>query len=74
MTLLARTGLVLSLFAGLFGATVAVAGTSEEDKAQDSAVVLRELVRIPEKGIPPRLLEQAYAIAVIPDVLKVGFV
>ena len=72
MTLLTRTGLFL--LAGLIGAAPATAGTSEEDKAQDSAVVLRELVRIPEKGIPPKLLEQAYAIAVIPDVLKVGFV
>ncbi len=76
MTLLTRAGLFLSLFAGLFSVALqpALAGTSEEDKAQDAAVVLRELVRIPEKGIPPRLLEQAYAIAVIPEVLKVGFV
>ncbi len=52
----------------------AQAGISEEEKASDAAVVLRELATIPESAIPPKLLEQAYAIAVIPDVLKVGFI
>lgn len=52
----------------------AQAGLSEERKAEDAAVVLRELATIPESGIPPKLLEQAYAIAVIPEVLKVGFI
>lgn len=52
----------------------AQAGLSEERKAEDSAIVLRELATIPESGIPPKLLEQAYAIAVIPEVLKVGFI
>ncbi len=55
-------------------AQAAIAGSSEEKKASDAAVVLRELATIPEDGIPPRLLQQAYAIAVIPDVLKVGFI
>lgn len=52
----------------------AQAGISEERKAEDAAIVLRELATIPETGIPPKLLEQAYAIAVIPEVLKIGFI
>ncbi|MGB1581520.1 MAG: lipid-binding SYLF domain-containing protein, partial [Nevskiales bacterium] len=66
--------LLISLVLILSTTQAALAGISEEDKAQDAAVVLRELATIPEEGIPPRLLEQAYAIAVIPDVLKVGFI
>ncbi len=53
---------------------VAFAGSSEEKKVGEAAVVLRELATIPEDGIPPKLMQQAYAIAVIPDVLKVGFI
>lgn len=36
--------------------------------------VLRDILIIPERSIPPRLLDQAQAIAIIPEVLKVGFV
>lgn len=71
MTLLKKS-LFLSLIFLL--PITAQAGISEEKKAEDAAVVLRELATIPETGIPPKLLEQAYAIAVIPDVLKVGFI
>lgn len=66
-----------SVLAALLSATLVMpawAGSSENEKATEAAVTLRELVRIPEKRIPPKLLQQAYAIAVIPDVLKVGFV
>src|SRR5262245_18407048 len=35
--------------------------------------VLDSLVGIPEKGIPPALLCDAHAVAIIPDVLKAGF-
>jgi lipid-binding SYLF domain-containing protein len=36
--------------------------------------VVREIVAIPEKGIPPVLLRNAQGIAIIPSVIKVGFV
>lgn len=57
-----------------FLAPAAHAGISEDAQASQAAVVLRQLVRIPEQSIPPKLLQQAYAIAVIPRVLKIGFV
>lgn len=66
--------LFIALVLGLSTAQAAFAGLSEEKKAGEAAVVLRELATIPEEGIPPKLLQQAYAIAVIPDVLKVGFI
>lgn len=49
------------------------AGTKEERRVGDAADVLDQLLRIPEKTIPPALLARAYAVAVIPDVVKVGF-
>jgi len=50
------------------------AGEKEATKVQDATEVLTEIMAIPEKGIPPALLHNAYGIAVIPAVLKAGFV
>lgn len=36
--------------------------------------VLRDILTIPERSIPPKLLAQAQAIAIIPEVLKVGLI
>lgn len=52
----------------------AAAATREETRVADAADVLDQLLRIPEKTIPPSLLARAYAVAVIPDVVKAGFV
>ncbi len=51
----------------------AVAGTREENRVADASDVLDQLARIPERTIPPALLSRAYAVAVIPNVVKVGF-
>jgi lipid-binding SYLF domain-containing protein len=51
----------------------AAAATREEQRVGDAADVLDQLLRIPEKAIPPALLSRAYAVAVIPNVVKVGF-
>ena len=51
----------------------AAAATREEKRVGDAADVLEQLLRIPERSIPPALLSRAYAIAVIPNVVKVGF-
>ena len=50
------------------------AATREEKRVADAADVLDQLLRIPEKSIPPSLLARAYAVAVVPDVIKAGFV
>jgi len=49
------------------------AATKEEQRVADAADVLDQLLRIPEQTIPPTLLARAYAVAVIPHVIKVGF-
>lgn len=51
----------------------AMAATKEEGRVADSADVLEQLLRIPETSIPPSLLARAYAVAVIPRVVKIGF-
>ena len=43
------------------------------DQRVDAATeVLQLLSRIPEQGIPPTLLQNAYAVAVIPNQIKAG--
>jgi len=71
MSELSRKALVF-VFALLL-ALPAAAATREEKRVGDAADVLEQLLRIPERSIPPALLSRAYAIAVIPNVVKVGF-
>ena len=52
---------------------VAEAATREEQRVADAADVIDQLSRIPEKSIPPNLLSRAYAVAVIPDVVRAAF-
>lgn len=47
---------------------------NEVKKVQESAEVMKKIMRIPEKGIPPALLRDAKAIAIIPGVIKGAFV
>ena len=54
-------------------AAPATAATKQEKKVADATDVVDQLLRIPEQSIPPSLLARAYAIAVIPNVVKVGF-
>jgi lipid-binding SYLF domain-containing protein len=53
--------------------TVAMAKNETKD-VQDSANVLRTIMKIPEKGIPPALLKDAQAIVIVPDVIKGAFI
>ena len=50
------------------------AADKEVKKVQAAIDVMKEIMAIPEKGIPPALLHNAYGIAIIPGVIKVGFV
>lgn len=52
----------------------AMAGPEEDKRALDAVRVLAEVQRIPESAIPDRLFDEARAIVVVPDTLKVGLV
>ncbi|MBU0728199.1 MAG: lipid-binding SYLF domain-containing protein [Proteobacteria bacterium] len=43
-------------------------------KMNDVLDVIHEFLLIPEKSVPPRLLANAQAIAIIPSVIKAGFI
>lgn len=51
----------------------AAAASKEEQRVADSADVLDQFLRIPEQSIPPAMLSRAYAVAVIPSVVRIGF-
>lgn len=60
---------VLLLFSG-----GVLAVTDQEAKISEVVSVLQAIDKIPEKRIPPALLANAQGIAIIPAVVKVGFV
>lgn len=56
-----------------FSASAAsVAGERQDARLLTSTQVLNELMAMPEQNIPTWLLQRAYAVAVVPDVIKVG--
>lgn len=77
--LILRLGLVLIFFvifiSGLNGLrpipAAEGAGATEVQEARD---VLLEIIRIPETGIPSALLRNAEGIAIIPGLIKAGFI
>ncbi len=52
----------------------AQAASSTEQRVNDAIDVLQDFTAIPEQGIPHNLLANAHAVAVIPGVIKAGFV
>jgi lipid-binding SYLF domain-containing protein len=63
---------IATLLALIFTST-ASAASREEERVADATDVLDQLLRIPEKSIPPSLLARAYAVAVVPNVRKAAF-
>jgi len=51
----------------------AVAGEKESQTMRDATEVVQEIMQIPEKGIPPAMLRNARAVAIIPGMIKAGF-
>lgn len=64
----------LVLLSALLLALPALAAPAPERRAENAVRVLDEIMRSPDRGIPRRMLQDAYAIAVIPDVVKAGLV
>lgn len=62
-----------ALFLTSLLATVAL-GRNETKDVEDSANVLKTIMKIPEKGIPPVLLRDAQAVVIVPDVIKGAFI
>lgn len=69
-----RKTLIASLLALSLATGAAIAGPEEDARATNALRVLNEVQAIPESAIPDKLLDEARAIVVIPDTLKVGLV
>ena len=76
MTRLPRLSILLSAALLLNGVVVAtaMAATVEDARAQNAVRVLTDIQAIPESAIPDKLFDEARAIVVVPDSLKVGLV
>ena len=68
----------LLLFAVVFGVThLSWAGTAHKDavdRMDNAAQVLHEILGAPDQGIPEEVLEGARCVAVVPHMLKGGFI
>jgi len=53
--------------------TTSEAATREEKRVADAADVIDQFLRIPESSIPPSMLSHAYAVAVVPNMVKAAF-
>jgi lipid-binding SYLF domain-containing protein len=66
--------LVLTALLALMLPFAANAQEKEIERADNAVRVLSEILAIPEESIPERLLREAEAIAVMPDVVKAGLI
>jgi len=63
----------LTVLSSILLAMPAAAANREERRVTDATDVINQLLKIPEQAIPPALLSGSYAIAVVPDAIKIGF-
>ncbi len=73
MTLRFASSILLALLATACAHSPTTA-TDENLRAEQAVRVLDEVMQMPEKAIPRSLLHDAYAVAVIPDVVKASLV
>lgn len=72
--LLSPFAALLVLLAGLVPAVDVRAQSQEESTVEDAARVLNEIMAIPAKQIPQALLADAQGLAIVPNIVKGGFV
>jgi lipid-binding SYLF domain-containing protein len=71
---MSRPSRLALLVLSLSFAASAVAGPDEDARARNAVRVLSDIQQIPESAIPDKLFDEARAIVVVPDTLKVGLV
>lgn len=65
---------LITMVAVAAAAPGARASSREVAKINDSIEVVEQIMAIPESGIPQEILESAQGIAIIPNVIKAGFI
>ncbi len=72
-----KRSFILAGLAALLTFSVPVAAVKEEEPGADRVAkavqVLREMIDLPEEGLPSRILENCHGIAVIPGVIKAAY-
>ncbi|GAB4387334.1 MAG: hypothetical protein Kow0025_00300 [Thermodesulfovibrionales bacterium] len=64
-----------ALLAFVFSFALGAYGEEREAaRIENSVAVFKEVMDIPEKSIPPALLNEAHGVAIIPGVIKAGFI
>lgn len=72
---MSRLGIFLvTLVLGTLATPAVRADAKLDDRVAAAHQVLTEFQRIPEKTVPPNLLNRAHAVAILPNVLKGGFI
>ena len=66
--------LALVLMFVLVGPQAARAGEAENQRVSNAVRVLREILQAPDRRVPSDMIANAYAVAVVPDVIKAGLV
>ncbi len=64
---------LIAVTAMLLAATPALAGERQRQKLRAAAAVWEELMDVPERRVPERLIREARCVAVIPGVIKGAF-
>lgn len=64
----------LAIMATMFSLPAQAGRAAQEAVLEDSVDVLQKIMGIPENAIPPRLLGSAQGIAIIPGMIKAGFI
>jgi SH3 domain-containing YSC84-like protein 1 len=64
---------ILVLFVGLAAAAALYAATKEQERLENSGVVMQEIMNTPE-NIPQEVIEKAECVLVFPSVLKAAFI
>ncbi len=65
---------LLFAIVSLVSSRITLAGEAETQRADNAVRVLREILQAPDKRVPSEMIANAYAVAVIPDVIKAGLV
>jgi len=70
-----KTAAYLVLCTLVFASILTAKGREDEiSRLSDAAMVLNEIMRAPDKGIPLEILHDARCVAIVPSLLKGGFI
>jgi lipid-binding SYLF domain-containing protein len=74
LAMVARLWVFATILSGVFCTTQVLAAGDPNETACQADMVLAEIMAIPARQIPEHLLAEAQGVAIIPDVIKIGFI